>query len=318
MNNIINSRCVCDIGLSWINIPQIMIFPCEHILHKKCHKLTSNKCDICNEPITDIKDFNQIRKLSKKGGIYYQRYIDMIATSNFNHMSTVDEYDLKHLSDIMGFIPTLPFKIGYDECQSACHEIMRILNAKQIISGFENINNNPKVYISTHTTYLDFIVINSFLKCGYVTSSYIKKTFFGKMIMNIVPLLLIDRNKKGMSTVEQMKKYIKKHGSICLFPEGTITHPDVIQKFRTGAFHTGYPVQPIVIKYEPVVYDSDMSVFIKKLFSIRNIKINIIVLPTEYPPFDDIKIEEIRTKMAQAGNIALSRVSNRDTPEPKA
>jgi 1-acyl-sn-glycerol-3-phosphate acyltransferase len=109
-----------------------------------------------------------------------------------------------------------------------------------------------------------------------------------------------------------MKRYVKKHGSICLFPEGMISHPDTIIRFRTGAFYVGYPVQPIIIKYEPVIYDNDMDTMIKKLLSSDNLTITLHILPQQLPPFDDKKIEDIRELMGKTGNIALSRVSNKD------
>ena len=75
--------------------------------------------------------------------------------------------------------------------------------------------------------------------------------------MDIVPLLIIKRGKNA-NTVKKMKNYVRKHGSICLFPEGIITHPDTIIQFRTGAFNIGEPILPVVIKYNPAIFDDDI------------------------------------------------------------
>ena len=312
MDKIINSRCICNIGLSWTTKKQVMILPCEHIIHINCHK-TDNLCDICNNEITKMMTFEEIKSESKNGIIQYQRYIDMIASSNVDHIVKIGKHNAKHLSDVMSFMSTIPFMKGYDELQAFCHEILRLLNTKLIINGYENINESEKkVYISNHTTYIDTAVINSLFKCGYVVSSLINKSHLGRMIRDIVPILIIDHNKKGSSTVEQMSEYIKNNNSLCLFPEGVITHPDIIQNFRTGSFHTGYPVQPIIIVYDKIIYDNDIYLFLEKVLSTKELTITVTILKTEYPPFDDKKIEEIRCKMAKAGNLAVSRISNRD------
>ena len=314
MNKILNSKCICGEGLIYKVYPLVMVFPCEHMLHKKCHKNKTIReiCEICNNKVDDVKTFKQIKELSNKGGIHYQRYIDMVACSNFDHHTEIKDHDIIRLFDGVGLMSMIPFVSNYTDHCSFCKEFLRLLNAKVIINGSENINNTPKVYIVNHTTFIDFPIVNSIFNCGYIASSFIKKSYFGRMIMNMIPLMLIDRGKSGSSTVNKMKKHIKKYGSLCLFPEGMITHPDVIQKFRTGAFYTGYPVQPIVIKYDKTIYDDDVTKFVEKLVTNDNITATVYILPTEYPPFDDIKIEEIRTKMAQVGNLALSRVSNRD------
>ena len=311
MDKIINSRCICNIGLSWTTKKQIMILPCEHILHINCHK-TNNLCDICNNEITKIMTFEEIKSESKKGVIQYQRFIDIYASSNVDHMAKIGNHTPVHVSNIISFISTLPLLKGYDDCQKACQEILKLLNTKMIITGSEHINNTRKIYISTHTTPLDWVIISSIINTSYVASAFIDKSFFGRIVMDVIPLLLIDRNKKGSSTVEKMTKYIKNNGSLCLFPEGMITHPDVIQRFRTGAFYTGYPVQPIVIKYDKLLYDNDIINYIKKLSAAKDLTVYVDILPTELPPFDDKKIEGIRCKMAKVGNLAISRVSNRD------
>jgi len=316
MNKIINSRCICNSCLIWKTYPLIMNIPCEHILHEKCQK-NKKKCDICNDNIKEIKSFNQIKKESSLSKLTYQRYIDMIACTNFDHLTKVKKYETIHMSNVISFMGTLPFMKGHDDLQLFCKEILRLLNTKLIIKGYENINDlEKKVYISNHTSFIDTAVINSLFKCGYVVSSLIEKSYFGRMIRDIIPILIIDRDKKA-STVKQMAKYIKNNNSLCVFPEGMVTHPDIIQNFRTGAFYTGYPVQPIIIVYDKHIYDDSITKFVEKLVTNKDLTITVSILKTEYPPFNDEKIEEIRQKMAEAGNMAISRVSNRDIKEIK-
>jgi 1-acyl-sn-glycerol-3-phosphate acyltransferase len=112
-----------------------------------------------------------------------------------------------------------------------------------------------------------------------------------------------------------MKKFIKSHGSICLFPEGAMTHPETIIKFRTGAFHLGYPIYPIVIRYESPMTDFDITNHALKLISQKKTVIYMDILGPYYPPFSKDDIENIRKDMAKVGNMLLSRVSSKDVSE---
>jgi len=310
MDKIINSTCACSISLSEYDWPQIMLEPCEHILHKKCYESNKRLCPICKHKIEKCNTFDNIKKEAKNNMLSYQKYVDMISVSNFNNLSE-SNISISGIIDFIGILSKLPFMAGYTDGRNGSGEILNLMNAHLIVHGTENIIKTPKVYISTHTTFIDFIVIIYILKCGFLSSSYIKKSWYGRLITNIIPLLLLNRGKKS-NTVDRMKKYIKNHGSICLFPEGMITHPDTITRFRTGAFYVGYPVVPVVITYNPPIYDSDINTFIKKMTSSSNLTITMKILPPEMPPFDNTHIENIRCKMAEAGNLAISRVSNKD------
>ena len=91
---------------------------------------------------------------------------------------------------------------------------------------------------------------------------------------NVIPMLVIERGKKA-NTVDKIREYIEENGAICMFPEGIITNPNSIVKFRTGAFHTGYPVYPIVLKYETNIFNSSTTKFILKMIPAQNLKITV-------------------------------------------
>jgi len=325
MEKILNSRCICGQGLPWIKSLIIMLEPCEHMLHKNCYNKNKKCCPLCQNKVTK---FNTIHDLKKKNSDIryisydnYQKYIDIISMSNFDNLYklnddiNVNAKILHNTIDLLGIISTVPFLSGFDDGHSACCDVLNIMNAKLVINGYDYIKNanpkSPKVFIANHTSHLDFIILFYLLKCGFLSSSSIKDFWLGRRIMNIIPLLLIERG-KDVNTVDKMRKYVKENGSICLFPEGMITHPETLIKFRTGAFHIGYPVYPITINYDPVIYDTDTSILLKKITSDPHITIRINILKPELPPFNDKKIENIRLKMANRANLALSRVSNKD------
>ena len=195
------------------------------------------------------------------------------------------------------------------------HILPRILDLANInikIKGKEKLNNNiKKIYIANHTSYIDSAILFHVLKCGFMAASFTKDIWYLKHLINLLPLLLIDRGKTS-NTVEKLKEFVDTKRSLCLFPEGIMTHQNTLSTFRTGAFMTGHPVQPIILKYKPYIYDTSMNNYITKLFSQEKITVTMTILDIEQPPFDNNKIEMIRHKMAKAGNFALSRVSNKD------
>jgi 1-acyl-sn-glycerol-3-phosphate acyltransferase len=183
------------------------------------------------------------------------------------------------------------------------------------VRGLNKIKPGPKVFIANHTSHLDFFTIFYVLGPGFLASSVVKDNIVSNQLTNILPLLIIDRGKKGGNTVDKMRKYVETHESICLFPEGMMTHPDTIIRFRTGAFNVGYPVYPVVLKYTNVVGDMSTPNFILKIASRQHEIIEMHILGPFLPPFDENKIELVRHAMANRGKMVLSRVSNRDIIE---
>lgn len=322
-DKIINSRCACGSILIYTPLKQIMLDPCCHILHIKCWKKRRNKpkgcinCPICNIKVISTATLSQLTENAKH--IYnkdnydelYQKYVDMISMTNFDNMYVTHKKTMIGVIDMFGIASGFPFYTSNDG-EKTCSDIFCLMNSKLVINGGENLNlNENKIYIANHTTYLDFIVIFYLLKCGFLASSALLDSWFGRRVKDIIPLLIFNRG-KGSNTVEKMRNYINDIGSICVFPEGMFTHPDTLIRFRTGAFYVGHPVQPIVMRFDPVIYDTDFGKFITKILAKPDLTIYVDILETEYPPFNPEKIEQIRHKMGKVANLACSRVSNRD------
>lgn len=314
-NKIINSICIiCNDPLPWTTKEVIMLLPCEHLVHKKCYDDIKAsycfKCKIFVKRTIRAFDYKYEKKL-------YQKCIDIISMSNFDKMTKVyNDQVLLNLPTLMGTIARLPFSKGINESLDICKDVLQMNDIEIKVRGLNKIKSGPKIFIANHTSHLDFLVIFYVLKTGFLASSVLTETFVGRHISQLIPLLLIDRGKKS-NNVEKMKEYVKTKGPICLFPEGMITHPDTLIRFRTGAFYTGYPVYPIVLKYKNVVSDMSTPNFIMKIASKQKEVIEMIILDPFYPPFDENKIEMVRCAMAQKGNMVLSRVSNKDLRDEK-
>lgn len=318
MNNIIlNSKCYCKKALTYYKNDVIMMLPCEHLLHLKCYELTNKKiCYICEKKIistfklSDYKKFNE-----KEKSIYLQRYIDVLSMTNFDNLSSYDiTKSIQNIPAMMHILGSLPFLKGFDDGLSLVTNILSMNNIKIKVLGMKKIQSGPKVFIANHTCYLDFLTSYYITKAGFLSSIEIKATSIGRQLLEIVPILLIDRGIKS-NTVEKMREYVKTYGSICIFPEGMQTHPKTIINFRTGAFNIGYPIYSLVMDYDPPLADMEIKDFILKIMSGSTINIKVKILGPYLPPFNDTDIKNIRYDMAKAGHMFLSRVSNKDLEE---
>lgn len=309
MNKIINSRCICKNGLPWVKKEVVMLCPCEHLIHLKCfEKRKTAECPYCHQPVVRILRHNDY-KYDKS---LYQQCTDIISMSNFDGMSKIEMDEvLMNLPNLIGTIAQIPFTKGTGEAKKLIENIFMMNNIKINVKGLNKLQSGPKVFIANHTSHLDFLTIFYVLKTGFLTSSVIKDNPVSKQFLKIIPLLVIERG-SNKNTVDQMKQYVEEKGSICLFPEGMLTNPDTLIRFRTGAFFVGYPVYPIILKYKNVVSDMSASNFILKISSRQNETIDMFILDPFYPPFDDAKIETVRKAMADKGELLLSRVSNKD------
>lgn len=310
-NKNINCRCYCGKALNWIQDDLLMLEPCEHIIHKSC-KNNKNRCDICN---TEINKYYTEKELSnKKENIsYYQKYIDMLSVRHCNYMSKINKNKLiKKIPKIVSLSSKIGFLEGEAGAIKLTNDIMNLANVELHVMGRENIPKGKKVIIANHTCDFDFIPIYYLFKCTFLSSTILLQSTIGKMVYNLVKPVLIQRGEKGQKTVEKMRKSVDENGSICVFPEGILTHPDTLIRFRSGAFNIGYQICPIVLTYEPNIFDCNISKYIQKMLSQDKLTIKITILPPENPPFTQNKIEEIREKMAKVGNMALARTVNRD------
>lgn len=314
MDKNINSMCCCGIALNYKKGEDvIMMYPCEHLIHKNCYENNSKKlenCPKCNNKIKSIIKADDYKTNPK----LYQQCVDILAMTNTDDYVDVN-YDraLLNIPRLLLLSMRIPFTKGYDNGRALCGDILRMANIKIKIKGLDRIKPEPKIFVINHSSYLDFFLVYYVLKAGFLSTSTLIKNPFTRPIANIIPILIIEINKKGGSdTVNRMKDFVEKYGSLCIFPEGMITHPKTLAKFRTGAFMVGVPVYPIILNFQNRVSDLGISDMMLKMSSGHSEVVNMEILEPFYPPFNDEKIELVRKTMADAGNFHLSRISNKD------
>lgn len=320
-NKILNSKCFCDVGLPWKTARVVMAYPCEHMYHDSCYDKyvrINNKdnknctvCPICKTSITRI--FNLL-----DDDLHPQRFADMLSMTYYSDMSdntTVGFLD--SFFDLVTALTKLPFLNNYNDGKHLCERVLAFNNLTLKVYGMEKMKlEKHKVIISNHVTYFELLILYYLFDTGFLASSIVGQSSIIQHAKKIVKILTFERG-KSVNIVDKMREFVEENGSICLFPEGIMSHPDTLTRFRTGAFHIGKPVYGVSIRYPEIISDSRINSVLYKLGAKKNITIDVHILGPYYPPFTEINIENIRADMARCGKMILSRVSNRDIKDDK-
>ena len=269
-------------------------------------------CPICHKSIEKIF-------MITDEDLHHQRFADMLSISYYDNMSYNSPVGfIDSMFDFLSIFIKSLFASNSNDGRAICEKIFSLNNLTLKVHGLDKIKlEKKKVYICNHVSQLELFILYYLLGTGFLASVAVNKdSFLMERVRKVVPLLTFNRgpNKKDgkMDIVEEMKKFVNKRGSICLFPEGIMKHPDALIKFRSGAFHIGYPVYSIVIRHNDIISDNYVNNFLYKLCGKKNLNIEVFINGPYYPPFDNNSIEKIRSIMAKKGNMILSRVSNRD------
>ena len=82
-DKILNSKCICGVGLPWIKDNVVMAYPCEHMYHEKCFDKIMNHTSTCS--ICKIKIEKKLTMFDES--VHYQRFADMFSMSYYDNMS---------------------------------------------------------------------------------------------------------------------------------------------------------------------------------------------------------------------------------------
>jgi 1-acyl-sn-glycerol-3-phosphate acyltransferase len=325
-NSIVNYICHCN-NFFYNKEKIVILLPCNHLIHEKCisnHILNNKKnCPMCDVVFTKI-----LLESKLSNSKYYQNKIDLKSVRLNENLSYINYYSLPmSIIKFTSLFNKLLAAQTHDEIYSVVEYIFRLFNFK--INLIDNTKNNPIffknniikwknkvdedsniVIISNHSNYLDSVVLMYLFKAGFVTSDFINKTDLGKNIANKCNLLVFKRG-QDTNMVEKIKEYLKINKRIVMYPEGGMGNNETLFRFRTGAFYTGGVICPVIIKYNPFVWDDNFKKNIFKIISQDEINIDVYINDLFYPPFTNDKIEEVRNYMADIGNLEKSRVSNK-------
>ena len=103
--------------------------------------------------------------------------------------------------------------------------ILKVTGVHTTVIGFENIPDEPVLFIGNHRSFFDILLTYS--RCprltGYVAKKEMEKIPLLSTWMRFVYCLFLDRDnvREGLKTILQAIDYVKEGISICIFPEGT-------------------------------------------------------------------------------------------------
>lgn len=145
-----------------------------------------------------------------------------------------------------------------------------VFNIKINVIG-ENAHrkNNPVIYLCNHLSYLDIIVLGSFIDGCFVAKSEVAEWPGFGFLAKLQKTIFIDRNRSALLKSRQsIADAMDKDHDIILFPEGTSTDGWDILQFRAGLLGIFFPdekgsggdyaviddalVQPIAIKHTKI------------------------------------------------------------------
>jgi hypothetical protein len=336
----VNYACICnDYFTNALKV--VILYPCSHILHITCHKRNSKTCPFCNEVITKVIQEDELYK-SK----YKQFFINLDSTRLDSSKSVIHYKRLPiNMIKFTSFINKLLVSIEECDMVNSVEYFLNLANIK--INIIDNTVNNPIVYgshgtnndggggdgegrsdgeyitwknkidqnkkkilIVNHSHYLDSAILYYLFRTGFVASEFINKFDLGRLIATKCKILIF---KRGVDTnmVNKIKEYLEEKQNIVIYPEGSMGGNNTLRKFRTGAFYTNAHICPIVIKYDPFVWDDDYKTFILKLISQKEIVVNVYINDLHAPPFTTDQIANIRQEMIDTGDLQDSQVSNR-------
>ena len=329
LNKQINAECFCEVGLPWMECETVMAYPCEHMFHSDCinglirnnssnsskNSNVKNNCPMCGQPI--LRLLNILDE-----DLDPQRFADILSMTHYSDMSENDPVSfIDSIFDLTTLFVRLPFIDNIEDGRRLCERLFSMNNLTLKVYGQDKLKlEKNKVFIANHTTYYELVILYYLLNTGFLASAIANDSGIVKQSKNFIPLLTFNRGekkKKDFNIVDKMREFVDKNGSICLFPEGLMSHPDTLVRFRTGAFHIGRPVYAVVIRYPEIITDGYINKILYKLGAKKDITIEVHILGPYYPPFSPEDIQKIRSDMAYHGKMVMSRVSNRDIKDSK-
>ena len=323
----VNIKCVCNIYCS-TEKSIVFILPCNHVIHEECINkwlLDNNKkCPICKLKIKKILNEENIKKSKNK-----QHIIDYMALkyTSSDIISNYAKYPL-FLLKMNLIINRIMTAKTTNEIYESNQLMISLMNIK--INLINNTKNNPIIYknkkiewinkkdndckkiiICNHCSIIDSLILYYFFQCGFIASDIINNNSIGKIIAEKCNLLIFKRSNKSIGTVEKIKNYLKVNKKLILFPQGTISLGKTLSQFRSGAFYACDTICPVTVDFEPNINEYDLTTYYFKLLSQDKINVTLTVNDFEYGPFDENKINTIRSNMAKQLNYKLSNISNK-------
>ncbi|KAI5181155.1 glycerol-3-phosphate O-acyltransferase 3/4 [Nematocida sp. AWRm80] len=136
-----------------------------------------------------------------------------------------------------------------------CRSLLWCMGIRVKNYGVKTRMNTPHVYVSNHTTYLDYLVLSSY-KFSHAVIAQKQNGVMSMLLKLVSGAVEFERGiKTDRNYVREKIRNISKTKSVLIFPEGTCVNNEYTVMFQKGAFDMDVPVCPVAIKYNKSLGD---------------------------------------------------------------
>jgi lyso-ornithine lipid O-acyltransferase len=132
----------------------------------------------------------------------------------------------------------LRYRKGQRLISRVFHRIMRILFGLRIsVKGIPS-SNRPLIVVANHTSWLDIIVISSFLPAIFVTQHEVASWPIIGRLAQLSPSIFVNRDRRLeiLKTISSISEELAAGEVVAIFPEGTSTSGEEVLPFRSALF----------------------------------------------------------------------------------
>jgi 1-acyl-sn-glycerol-3-phosphate acyltransferase len=183
-----------------------------------------------------------------------------------------------------------------------CRILLKLLNIQVIVEGAEGlafVGAERLLVVPNHLSYLDVIIIQSFLPTVFVTSREIEETPVLGQITRAAGCIYVERRHKWsvLRDINQLASLLDDGFNVTVFPEGTTTDGETLLPFKStlleSALRSRARVLPLCIRYERpdgsrldlaqcdfIAWYGDRKFFphLKRLMSLKSINVRLSLL----------------------------------------
>lgn len=193
------------------------------------------------------------------------------------------------LMTILGFILTKCIPFAKDKmkylyhvviCKSMWSLMYLMANTHKTIRGKEHINfEKPAVLIANHSSFLDLIrIISLHPKILLLTNKWVWRSPVFGFLVRMADYYPVEEGAEF--SITKMKYWVDRGYSIAVFPEGTRSYTEEMNRFHKGAF---YIAEKLELDIQPIVFHGIGYTMSKGDFLCKDGEINIRFLPRIQP-----------------------------------
>jgi 1-acyl-sn-glycerol-3-phosphate acyltransferase len=131
--------------------------------------------------------------------------------------------------------------------------VARLFNLEIVTHGTPCVD-RPTLYVCNHSSYLDVFVLGSVLPGSFIAKSEVANWPLFGSLAKLQNTLFFERNdRRAADQISIMRSHLLRKSNLILFPEGTSTPGDRVERFRSSLFQAAREeqinIQPVTVAY---------------------------------------------------------------------